>query len=68
MPALDLSLGLRVIWGPAHMLHAVAFEPLGQIVRDVRRAIVAQKPGPRRHGDVVKARGRERLVERGRNA
>ena len=42
MPTLDLSLGLGMIWGAAYMLHAVVFEPLGQIVRDVRRAIVRE--------------------------
>ncbi len=35
MPALDLSLGLRMIRGAAYMLHAFVFEPNGQIVRHV---------------------------------
>ena len=46
MPALDLSLGLGMIRGAAHMLHALAFEPLGQIVCHVARPIVAEKPRP----------------------
>jgi hypothetical protein len=53
--ALDLSLGLRVIRGAAHMLHALAFEPLGQVVRDVTRTIVREKPWPVRDGDVIEA-------------
>ena len=61
VPALDLSLGLRVIRSAADMLHSLVFEPLCQIVSDVTRSIVAQKPGPLRDGDVVKAGGRERL-------
>ena len=32
MPALDLSLGLRVIWCSADVLHTLVFEPVGQIV------------------------------------
>jgi hypothetical protein len=44
------------------MLHALAFEPLGQIVCHVARPIVAEKPRPVRNGDVIKARCRERLV------
>lgn len=63
MPALNLSLGLRVIRGSAHMLHALVFEPLGQVTRDLALPIVAQKPWPVCNGDVVKARGRKRLVE-----
>src|SRR6266852_4820301 len=55
MPPFDLSLGLGMKRSAAHMLHALAFEPLGQIVRDVTRSIVAQKLGPLRDGDVVKA-------------
>jgi len=41
VPALDLSLGLRVIRSAADMLHVLAFEPSGQIVRDVTRPIIA---------------------------
>ena len=67
VPSLDLSLGLWMIRGAAHVLHALGFEPLAQITRDVIRSIVAQKPGPLRNGDVIKACGCERLVERGRD-
>ena len=63
VPALDLSLGLRVIGSAAHMLHVLAFEPFGEIVRDVTRPIIAQKPWPLPDADVVKAAGRERPVE-----
>jgi hypothetical protein len=49
------------------MLHALMVEPLGQIVRDVTRTIVAEKPRSVRDGDMVKAGGRECLVERGRD-
>ena len=41
VPAFDLSLGLGMIRRAAHMLHALAFEPLGQIVGNVTRPIVA---------------------------
>ena len=36
VPALDLSLGLRVIRCPTHMLDAFVLEPLGQIAGHVR--------------------------------
>ena len=53
VPTLDLVLGLGVIRGAAHVLHALVFKPPGQIVRDVTRSIVAEKPRPLRDGDVV---------------
>jgi hypothetical protein len=37
------------------MLHVFALEPSGQIVRDVTRSVVAQKPWSLRDGDVVEA-------------
>ena len=37
VPSLDLSLGLWMIRGAAHVLHALGFEPLAQITRDVTR-------------------------------
>src|ERR1700692_643962 len=43
MPALDLSLGLRVIRGAADMLHLLAIQPLHEICRDVRRAVIRQQ-------------------------
>jgi hypothetical protein len=49
------------------MLHAFAIEPSGQIFRNITRSIAAQKPRPVRNGDVIKARRRKRLVERGRD-
>ena len=67
MPALDLALGLGMIRSAAHMLHAFMFEPPGQIVRDVTRSVVAQKPRSLLYVDVVQTRGRQRLVERGRD-
>lgn len=36
MPALDLPLRLRMIRRTPHMLHALVFEPFGQIASDVR--------------------------------
>ena len=36
MPALDLSLSLGMIRCPAHVLHALGLEPLGQITRHIR--------------------------------
>jgi hypothetical protein len=44
------------------MLHVFALKPRGQIVRDVTRSVVAQKPRALRNGDAVEAGGCERLV------
>ena len=65
MPALDLALRLGMIRSPTHVLHVLALEPGGEIVRDVARSVVAQKPWPLHDGDVVETGGRERLFERG---
>ena len=35
MPVLDLALCLRVMRSPANMIHALVFQPVGQIARDV---------------------------------
>jgi hypothetical protein len=59
VPPFDLFLRLGMIQSAARVLHAIAFQPLGQIVCNVTRSIVAQKPGPLRDRDVVKAGGRE---------
>src|SRR3954447_15578186 len=64
-PALDLPLGPEMIRSAAHMLHVFALEPSGQIVRDVTRSVVAQKPWSLRDGDVVEAGSCECLIERG---
>ena len=44
MPALDLALGLRMIRGAADMLHLLAIQPLREIRRDVRRAVIRPLP------------------------
>jgi hypothetical protein len=49
------------------VLHVFALEPRGQIVSNVTRPIVAEKPRPLHDGDVVEAGGCECLVEDGRD-
>ena len=63
VPALDFPLGLGMIRSAAHMLHVFALEPRGQIVRDVTRSVVAQKPRSLRDGDVVEAGSCECLID-----
>ena len=53
MPALDLALRLRMIGRAADMAHALAVEPLGQIARDVGRAVVGQQPWPVNDRDLI---------------
>ena len=35
VPALDFSLGLRVVWRAARVLHAFVLQPFSQFARDV---------------------------------
>ena len=44
VPALNLVLGLRVVWCAPDVVHALIFKPHGQIAGDVGRAIVAEQP------------------------
>ena len=46
MPALDLALGLRMIRRSVDMLDVLLVQPIGKIARDIRRAVVRQKPWP----------------------
>ena len=45
VPALDLALGLRVIWGTADLIHLPVFQPIGQLARDVTRPDVTEQAG-----------------------
>lgn len=47
------------------MLRAFVFGPVGQIARNMRRAIVAEKLRPVCNGDLIRTRCHERLVQRG---
>jgi hypothetical protein len=53
MPALDLALGLRVIRGAADMVHLLAIQPLREIRRDVRRAVIRQQTRSVNDGHVI---------------
>ena len=44
MPALDLALGLRVVWRALDMIHFLLLQPICEIAGDVRRAVVAEQP------------------------
>jgi hypothetical protein len=43
MPALNLALGRRVIGGAADVFHFLLIQPLREIRRDVRRAVIRQQ-------------------------
>ena len=45
MPALDLALGLRMVWRATDVVHALVFEPIGEITGNLGRTIVAEQPG-----------------------
>jgi len=44
VPALDLALGLRVMRGATDVIDALVLEIVGQVGRDVGRAVVAEQP------------------------
>ena len=43
VPALDLALGLGMVWRSANMLHAVLMKPVGQVGGDVGGAIITEQ-------------------------
>ena len=44
MLALDLALGLRVVWRAPDMIHFLLLQPISEIAGDVRRSVVAEQP------------------------
>ena len=56
MPALDLALGLRMIRRSVDMLDVLLVQPIGKIARDIRRAVVRQKPWPVNYVHLDRAR------------
>jgi hypothetical protein len=60
VPTLDLALGLGVVWRAADVVHALVFQPFGQITGDIRRAIVAEQAGLVGDRDLITARGFQR--------
>src|SRR5271154_4606872 len=53
MPALDLPLGMWGIRGAADVLHFLLIQPLREIRRDVRRAIIRQQPRSVNDGHLI---------------
>ena len=45
MPALDFTLGLRMVGSPSNMVHSVIVEPVRQVAGDIRRTVIAEQPG-----------------------
>ncbi len=45
MPALDLTLGLRVVGSPSNMVHSVIVGPVRQVAGDIRLTVIAEQPG-----------------------
>jgi hypothetical protein len=46
VPALDLTLGLRMERGAANMAHVLGVDVVRQFAGDVARAIITEQPGP----------------------
>lgn len=55
MPALDLALGLRMIWRTARVLHAFVLQPFGQLARDIAGSVVAQQSWFVEHMNLITA-------------
>jgi len=64
VPTLDLSLGLGVHRGAAHVAHLVGLDIFRQFARDVAGAVVAEQPGLVAHGGAVTARGSQCQIQR----
>ena len=58
VPALDLALGLGVVWRAADVGDALALEPPRKIAGDVGCAVIAEQPGPVDDLRGIAARGR----------
>ena len=65
MPALDLALGLRMIRRSVDMLDVLLVQPIGKIARDIRRAVVGQKPWPVNYAHLIEPGRRQRQIEWG---
>ena len=63
MPALDLALGLRMIRRSVDMLDVLLVQPIGKIARDIRRAVVRQKPWPVNYVHLIEPGRCERQIE-----
>ncbi|CTQ63504.1 hypothetical protein LA5095_00012 [Roseibium album] len=55
MPALYLSLGLRMVRCTTHVIHILLVEPISQFTRDVTRAVVLQQAGFVPNGNLITA-------------
>ena len=64
VPALDLALGLRVIWCTANMVHLLIIQPIGQLARYVTRPIVTEQARLMQDRSLIAARCLLRQVER----
>ena len=64
MPALDLTLGLRMVRGTANVIHSLVIEIVGQIGGDVGRAIIAEQPWLVQNRRLTASRSLQRQVER----
>jgi len=56
MPTLDPALGLRVIGGAADVFHFLLIQPLREIRRDVRCAVIRQQTRSVNDGHLVEPR------------
>ena len=64
MPALDLALGLRMIWRASDVIHFLIFQPFGKFTRDVAGPVVAEQAWFVQHGCLITARSLQRQVQR----
>ena len=67
MPALDLTLRLRMIGLAACVRDLALLEPSLQLCRDVARAVVAEEPRPVPDTDVLQSRRIKRVLQCARN-
>ena len=64
MPALDLSLSLRMVWCPSDMIDFLIFQPFSKFTRDVAGPVVAEQPWLVEDGRLGTARSLQSQVQR----
>ncbi len=64
MPALDLSLSLRMVWRPLNMIDFLLFQPFSKLARDQAGPAVAEQPRLVADGRLGTARRLQSRVQR----
>lgn len=64
VPALDLSLSLRMVWCPSDMIHFLIFQPFSKFTRDITGSVITEQPWLVEDGRLGTARSLQSQVQR----